>query len=472
MGHRKPSEFDYDLLVIGGGSAGVRAARIAATHGAHVALAEEYRIGGTCVIRGCVPKKLFVYASRYAEEFEDSVGFGWMPGKATFDWPTLVRNKDREIDRLNAAYMRTLENAGVTMIHSRAELEHPHRVRLPGENRTITAGTILVATGSTPYLETGIPGIEHVVTSNDMFHLTELPQRLVIYGGGFIAMEFAAIMHGLGVDTTVIYRGPQILRGFDVECAAFVHSEMEKRGIKIICNDTITEVDRTAKGLTVHTREGKAIRADKVMFAIGRKPHTEGLGLETAGVKLDASGAVVVDEYSQSSCPNIYAVGDVTNRVNLTPVAIREGHAFADTVFGNKRTPADHTYVPKAVFTQPELGTVGLTEAEAKANYAALDIYRARFRPMKHTMSGRDAPMFMKLIVDAESDRVLGCHIVGVDAAEMAQLVAIAIRLKATKADFDSTMALHPTAAEELVTMRTPSEQYRAKAAKKVVAAE
>jgi glutathione reductase (NADPH) len=459
---RKPHGFDYDLMVIGGGSGGVRAARIAAGYGARVALAEEYRVGGTCVIRGCVPKKLMVYASRFGEEFEDSVGFGWTPGKASFDFNELIRRKDKEIDRLNAAYARTLDNAGVTVIHSRAELEQAHRVRLPAENRTVTAQTILVATGSIPHLDAAMPGIEHVITSNEMFHLEKLPKRLVIYGAGFIAVEFAAIMHGFGSEVTLVYRGAQILRGFDVECAAFVHEYMEKRGIEIICADTIRAVEKSGRTLVARTAAGRALKADQVMFAIGRKPHTEGLGLESAGVKLDANGAVVVDRFSRSSCRNIYAVGDVTNRLNLTPAAIREGHAFADTVFGGRKVPIEHAYVPKAVFSQPELGTVGLSEEEAKHQYKALDIYRARFRPMRHTMTGRDAPMLMKLIVDANTDRVLGCHIVGVDAAEMAQLVAIAIRMKAKKADFDATMALHPTAAEELVTLRTPSEQYRA----------
>jgi glutathione reductase (NADPH) len=455
-----PAAHDFDLFVIGGGSGGVRAARIAAGYGARVAVAEEYRIGGTCVIRGCIPKKLLVYASRFPDDFEDSVGFGWKPGKARFDWKRLIASKDAEIDRLNAAYTRTLENAGVTIIRSRAEIEHPHRIRLTAEDRVVTADTILIAAGAVPYIDPDLEGAEHVITSNEMFHLRRQPKKLVIAGGGFVAVEFACIMRGLGTEVTMICRG-EILRGFDDETRGMLHASLEKRGIEVICNDTIRRVEKVRGGVVGHSRSGRTLSADQILQATGRRPHTTGLGVETAGVKCDANGAVVVDRYSRTNVKNIYAIGDVTNRLQLTPVAIREGHAFADTVFGGKKTAVDHAGVPRAVFGTPELGTVGLTEEEAKDRHAAVDIYRAVFRPLKSTLSGRDEKMMMKLIVDAETDRVLGCHILGLDAGEMVQLVAIAMRLKAKKADFDATMALHPSAAEELVTMRTPSERWR-----------
>jgi glutathione reductase (NADPH) len=451
---------DFDLFVIGGGSGGVRAARVAAGYGARVALAEEYRIGGTCVIRGCIPKKLLVYASRFPDEFEDAVGFGWTPGKAKFDWQRLIARKDAEIDRLNAAYTRTLENAGVTIVRSRAEIEHPHRIRLTGEDRVVTAETILIAAGAVPHIDPDLAGAEHVITSNEMFHLEKQPRKLVISGGGFVAVEFASIMRGLGTEVTMICRG-EILRGFDNEMRKALHRALEARGIEIVCNDTIARVEKVRGGVVGHSRGGRTLAADRILHAIGRRPHTTGLGLENAGVKCDANGAVIVDRFSRTNVRNIYAIGDVTNRLQLTPVAIREGHAFADTVFGGKRTAVDHENVPRAVFGTPELGTVGLTEEQAKERYAAVDVYRSVFRPLKSTLSGRDEKMLMKLLVDADTDRVLGCHILGLDAAEMVQLVAIAMRLKAKKADFDATMALHPSAAEELVTMRTPSERWR-----------
>jgi glutathione reductase (NADPH) len=451
---------DYDLFVIGGGSGGVRAARIAAGYGAKVAIAEEYRIGGTCVIRGCIPKKLLVYASRFSDDFEDSIGFGWTPGKAKFDWKKLIANKDKEIERLSGVYTRNLEKSGVEIFRTRAEIEHRHRIHLAAENRVVTAGTILVASGSVPHVDPELEGAEHAITSNEMFHLPDLPKRLVIAGGGFVAVEFAGIMHGLGTKVTMICRG-EILRGFDNEARTMVHEAMEKRGIEVICVDTIAKLEKVRGVITVRTRKGKVMKADQVLIATGRKPHTEGLGLESAGVALDENGAVVVDRYSRSNVKNIYAIGDVTNRLQLTPIAIREGHAFADTVFGKRRTAVDHVGVPRAVFGHPELGTVGLTEEQAKEEYASVDIYRSAFRPLKHTLSGRDEKTLMKLLVDADTDRVLGCHIVGDAAAEMVQLVAIALKMTAKKADFDETVALHPTAAEELVTMRTPSEKWR-----------
>lgn len=455
------TQFDYDLFVIGAGSGGVRAARIAAGYGAKVAVAEEYRVGGTCVIRGCVPKKLFVYASKFAEEFEDSAGFGWTPGEASFDWPTLIANKDREIDRLNGIYIQNLERAGVEIVMDRAVVTGGNGIRLAGSGRDITAKYILVATGATPYLDSTVPGIEHVISSNEAFHLEELPERVAVAGGGYIAVEFAGIFAGLGVKTTLLYRGEEILRGFDMDLRTLLHEEMAKKGIDVIVGDRFNAIEKTDNGLVGRTDAGRMIEADQIMYAIGRIPLTEGLGLETAGVELDEEGAVVVDARSQSSVPSIYAVGDVTNRVNLTPVAIREGHAFADTVFGGKPVTVDHSDIATAVFSQPEIGTVGLTQEEAVERYGDIDIYRARFRAMKHTLSGRDEKMLMKIIVDASSDRVAGVHVMGPDAGEMAQVLGIAIKMGATKADFDATMAVHPTAAEELVTMREPTERIR-----------
>ncbi len=446
--------FDCDLFVIGAGSGGVRAARIAARHGAKVVIAEEYRVGGTCVIRGCVPKKLLVYASQYAEAFEDAVGFGWTTQEVAFDWPTLIAAKDREIARLEAAYVKNLESAGCEIIRERASLKDRHTVQLAG-GRTIRARIILVATGATPNLDPALPGVEHAITSNEAFHLPQLPERVVVAGGGYIAVEFAGIFNGLGVDTTLVYRGDQILRGFDDDVRAGLAAEMKKKGITLVLGQVFTRIERAADGtLRAGLTGGDTLETDAVMFAIGRKPNTAHLGLEHAGVDFTAEGAIKVDAYSRTSVENIYAVGDVTNRVNLTPVAIREGHAFADTLFGGKPTAVDHATIPSAVFSQPEIGTVGLTEAQARARFPEIDIYKTNFRPMRHSLSGRDERMLMKLVVDAASDRVLGCHIMGPDAAEMVQLLAIAVKMGARKADFDATMALHPSAAEELVTMR------------------
>jgi glutathione reductase (NADPH) len=447
------SGFDYDLFVIGAGSGGVRAGRIAARHGARVAVAEEYRVGGTCVIRGCVPKKLFVYASKFAEEFEDAVGFGWNSEKVAFDWPTLIANKDREIDRLNKAYIRNLEAAGAELIQERAVLDDPHAVVL-ASGRRITARHILVATGASPFVPRHLPGHELAITSNEAFHLERLPSRIVIVGGGYIAVEFAGIFSGLGVETVLVCRGEQILRGFDADIRNHLASEMKKKGIEIRTRTDVARIERSGEGVRVSMNDGSAFGAGQIMFATGRIPNVLGLGLDRLGVEMTAHMAVKVDAYSQSSVPSIYAVGDVTNRVNLTPVAIREGHAFADTVFGGKDVKVDHSLVPTAVFSQPEVGTVGLTEEQARQGFRAVDIYKTSFRPMKHTLSGRDERMLMKLVVDAETDRVLGCHICGPDAGEMAQLLGIAVRMGATKSDFDATMAVHPTAAEELVTLR------------------
>ena len=454
------AEFDTDLFVIGGGSGGVRAARIAANHGARVMVAEEYRVGGTCVIRGCVPKKLLVYASHFHQEFEDAAGFGWTVTPPTFDWPTLIANKDREIARLEAAYTTNVEKSGARVLKARAVLEDARTLKL-STGETVRAKYVLIATGGAPNHGAKIPGIEHVISSNEAFHLKKLPRRILIQGGGYIALEFACIFAGFGSDVTVVYRGDNILRGFDEDVRTHVRSEMEKEGITILTGCTVTGVDKHGDSFTSHLSSGSGIASDQVMFAIGRHPNIIGLGLDKAGVAIDAkNGGIAVDAFSKTSADNIYAVGDVTNRVNLTPVAIREGHAFADTVFGKRQVRVDHADIPTAVFCQPEVGTVGLTEDQARAQFALVDIYKATFRPMKATLSGRDTRMLMKLVVDGTSDRVLGCHIVGDGAAEMVQLLGIAVKMKATKADFDATMALHPTATEELVTMRTPSARH------------
>jgi glutathione reductase (NADPH) len=455
---------EVDLFVIGAGSGGVRAARIAAGYGARVMIAEEYRVGGTCVIRGCVPKKLLVYASRFANEFEDAAGFGWTLPQPSFDWPTLIANKDKEIARLEAAYTANLDKSGVKIVKSRAVLEDAHTVRL-GTGERVKAAQVLIATGGAPGLGPAIPGIGYVITSNEAFHLRSLPRGILIQGGGYVAVEFAGIFAGLGSNVTLVYRGDNILRGFDDDVRAHLRGELEKHGITVITGRTVAAVEQSGDAHMARLSDGRAIDVDQVMFATGRAPNTKGLGLETAGVKLTGNGAVAVDEFSRSSVPHIYAVGDVTDRINLTPVAIREGHAFADTVFGARPTAVDHHDVPTAVFSEPEVGVVGLTESVAREKFARIDIYKTTFRPLKATLSGRDTRVLMKLVVDASSDRVLGCHIVGESAAEMIQSLAIPVKMRATKADFDATMALHPTAAEELVTMRTPVTRYGQQAA-------
>jgi glutathione reductase (NADPH) len=428
-------------------------------------IAEEYRVGGTCVIRGCVPKKLLVYASRFADEFEDAAGYGWTVPKPSFDWPTLIANKDREIARLEMAYVGALERAGVTIVRSRAILEDRHTVFLAATGQRIRARHILIATGAAPHMGPPIPGIEHVISSNQAFHLEALPSRVLVQGGGYIALEFAAIFNGLGAQVTLVYRGENILRGFDDELRAHLRSEMERRGIRIVTGQTVTGVTQARGAFRAELSNGEDVAVDKVMFATGRLPNVDGFGLEAAGVRLAANGGIAVDPYSKTSVPHIYAVGDVTNRINLTPVAIREGHAFADTVFGNKPTRVDHADVPTAVFSEPEVGTVGLTQAEACASLAKVDIYKTMFRPMKATLAGRETRVFMKLVVDGTSDRVVGCHIVGADAGEMVQLLGIAVKMKATKADFDAVMAVHPTAGEELVTLREKAASYERQAA-------
>ena len=447
-------DFDYDLFVIGGGSGGVRAARVAAQHGARVCLAEEYRIGGTCVIRGCVPKKLLVYASRFAEEFEDAVGYGWKSERVSFDWPTLIANKDLEIERLSKAYVRTLESAGVEIIRQRAVLENANVVRL-ADGHKISAGTILLAIGARPLVPQHLPGRDLVITSNEAFHLERLPRRIAIVGGGYIAVEFAGIFSGLGVETILIYRGEQILRGFDFDLRSGIAAEMKKKGIEILTHADVERVEKSGDGVRLTLTDGRIVGAGAVMYAAGRIPNTLDMDLDKIGVQLTPHAAVKVDTYSRSSIPSIYAIGDVTNRRNLTPIAIREGHAFADTLYGNTKTAVDYDNVPSAVFSQPELGSVGLTEEDARSRYDKIEVFKTNFRPMKHTLSGRDERALMKLVVDGLTRKVLGAHIMGEGAAEMTQLLAVLLRMGATKEDFDSTVALHPTAAEELVTLKS-----------------
>jgi glutathione reductase (NADPH) len=382
-----------------------------------------------------------------------------------FDWARLIANKDREIARLELAYTTNLERAKVAIVKSRAVLEDAHTVRLLATGEKIRARHVLIATGGAPWQGPEIPGIEHVISSNEAFHLDELPRRILIQGGGYIAVEFAGIFNGLGSEVTLVYRGEDILRGFDDDLRAHLHAEMERRGIRIICGKTVRAVQRTQDTFAATLSDDRVIEVDKVMFAIGRWPNVTGLGLDAAGVRFTENRGIAVDPLSQTSVPSIHAVGDVTNRVNLTPVAIREGHAFADTVFGNKPTAVDHANVPTAVFSEPEVGVIGLTEAQACAQLAKVDIYKTSFRPMKMSLAGRDTRAFFKLVVDGETDRVVGCHIVGPDAGEMIQLVGIAVKMKATKADFDATMAVHPTAAEELVTLREKAVSYQREAA-------
>ncbi|MFB9952611.1 glutathione-disulfide reductase [Rhizobium puerariae] len=454
--------YDYDLFVIGGGSGGVRAGRVAASLGKRVAIAEEYRFGGTCVIRGCVPKKLFVYASQYAEHFEDAAGYGWDVGESTFDWKKLIAAKDKEIARLEGLYRRGLENNGAEILETRAELVDAHTVRLTKTGKTVTAEKIVIATGGWPNPHAALPGHEFCISSNEAFDLPELPRSILIAGGGYIAVEFANIFHGLGVDTTLIYRGKEILSRFDHDLRQGLHRAMVEKGIRIVLTDVIEEVTRAAAGgLVAKTLNGETIAVDTVMLALGRDPNTRGLGLEAAGVAVNERGAIVVDEYSRTSVPNIYALGDVTDRVQLTPVAIHEAMCFIETEYRNNPTAPDHQLIPTAVFSQPEIGTVGLSEEEAARRYPELEIYRAEFRPMKATLSGRAEKMIMKLVVDAASRKVVGAHVLGHDAGEMAQLLGISLKAGVTKDDFDRTMAVHPTAAEELVTMYNPSYRVR-----------
>lgn len=452
------AQFDYDLFVIGGGSGGVRSARVAASLGKKVAIAEEYRFGGTCVIRGCVPKKLFVYASQFPEHFEDAAGFGWTVGESRFDWKALVAAKDREITRLEGLYRKGLDNAGAEIIESRAELAGPHSVRILSTGRVVTAERIVIAVGGSANKHPALPGHEHCITSNEAFHLEDLPRSILIAGGGYIAVEFANIFHGLGVETTLIYRGKEILSRFDHDMRRGLHEAMEAKGIRILCEDLIQEVSLTGSGERhVKTKAHGELTVGAVMLALGRDPNTAGLGLEAAGVATDEKGSIIVDDYSRTNVPGIFAIGDVTDRVQLTPVAIHEAMCFIETEYRGNPTKPDLDLIATAVFSQPEIGTVGLSEEAAAKKFEALEVYRAQFRPMKATLSGRQEKTIMKLIVDAATRKVVGAHILGHEAGEMAQLLGITLKAGCTKEDFDRTMAVHPTAAEELVTMYSPS---------------
>jgi glutathione reductase (NADPH) len=451
------AEYDYDLFVIGAGSGGVRAARLAALSGARVAVAEEYRVGGTCVIRGCVPKKLMVYASGFDRDFEIARGFGWDVKDPTFDWKRFLATKDQEIARLSGVYTANLMNAGADLLHGRATFTGPHtlEVKLGEETRTVTAEKVLIAAGDRPSLPAEVAGIEHVITSEEAFHLEALPKRMVIVGGGYIAVEFACIFHGLGVDVTLVYRGPNLLRGFDEDVRAHLADELRNRGLRVVLACQHERIEKRPDGVLVsHVTDNLKIESEVVMFATGRSPHTKELGLDKAGVKLGDNGAVAVDEYSRTNVPHIWAVGDVTDRLPLTPVAIREGHAFAETEFYGRPTKFDHADVPTAVFSQPPVGVVGLSEAQARHVYHEIDVYMTRFRPMRSAFAGGDERMLMKLVVVRATDVVVGCHIVGADGPEMIQMAAIAVKAGLTKAQWDETCALHPTAAEELVTLR------------------
>ncbi len=445
------SRYDFDLFTIGAGSGGVRASRVCATYGAKVAVAEERYFGGTCVNVGCIPKKLFSYAAHYREDFHDAAGFGWTVPEPTFHWPTLVANKDKEIARLNGIYERILANAGVTILKNRATIVDPHQVECGG--KTYSAKHILVATGSWPTVP-GIPGKEFAITSNEAFFLPELPKSAIVVGGGYIAVEFASIFNGLGVKTTLVYRGKRLLRGFDAELGVKLAEEMTKKGVTIRFESDLASLAKSADGITATFKDASVMETGVVMYATGRKPNTRNLGLEAAGVNLATDGAIQVNKHLQSSVPSIHAIGDVTNRINLTPVATAEGMALAKTLFRNEPTEMDYDNIPTAIFSIPNLATVGLSEEAAKERGHGVDIYKTGFRALKHTLSGSEEKTFMKLVVDASTQKVLGAHMMGADAGEIIQGIAIAIKCGATKAQFDSTIGIHPTAAEEFVTLR------------------
>jgi glutathione reductase (NADPH) len=455
------TQYDYDLFVIGGGSGGVRASRMAALAGARVALAEEWRMGGTCVIRGCIPKKLLVYASQFKESIMDSAGYGWSFGDCSFDWPTLIANKDKEIARLEGIYTANVEKAGVMIFHDRAVFEDPHTLLLVNSGRRVTAEKILIATGNRPTRDMGtdhaIGGGDLCITSDEAFHLKALPSRIVIAGGGYIAVEFAHIFHGLGSEVTLVCRRDMPLFGFDEDMREALFHSMQERGIKVLPRSQFTMVEKRRLCLHAETSKGAVIDCEQIMLAIGRKPNTGSLNLEKAGAETGKRGEVRVDDYSRTSAEHVYAVGDVTDRIQLTPVAIHEAMCFVETAFKSNPTRPDHVHVPSAVFSTPELAGVGLTESKALAKGHSIDVYKSIFRPLLHTLGGRSVRTHMKLIVDSATDRVLGCHIFGDHASEIIQIVAVALKMGATKADFDATIALHPTAAEELVTMRTKS---------------
>ncbi len=446
------ARYDFDLFTIGAGSAGVRACRVAAGYGARVAVAEERHLGGTCVNVGCIPKKLLVYAAQFRDAFEDAAGFGWMVGPRSLQWPQLLANKNREIARLIEVYRSLLEQAGVQCIEGHARIVDAHTVIV--KEQTFTARSILIATGGWPE-QPHVPGVELAITSNDAFFLQRAPERILIVGGGYVAAEFAGIFHGVGAAVTQLYRGPLFLRGFDDDVRHALADEMRRKGIDLRFERDVVQIERHGNGVRAALTDGTFVNVDHVMFATGRRPNTAGLGLETAGVQLDAAGAVMVDAYSCSSVRSIYAVGDVTNRLKLTPMAIAEGQAVAETLFNNNPTAPDHSSVPTAIFSQPPVAAVGLTEAGARERYAQVDVYRSTVRPLKHTLSGRDARTMLKLIVERATDRVVGCHMVGADAPEIIQGFAVALKCGATKAQFDATIGIHPTAAEELLTMRS-----------------
>lgn len=446
-------EFDYDLFVIGGGSGGVRAARVSAQAGARVGLAEDHRMGGTCVIRGCVPKKLMVYASSFSELFEDAKGYGWSVGETSWDWSKFMTAKDAEIERLEGIYRKNLGNAGVEIHDARAKIADPHTVELSDGSKH-KAKHILVATGGWPFIP-DIPGKEHVITSNEIFELKTQPRRVLVVGGGYIASEFACILNGMGSKVTQYYRSEQILRGFDNDVRNHVADEMCKKGVDIQVKTDVASIEKSGDELIVTRKDGGTIAIDQVLYATGRVPNSSDLGLDAAGVEMGKGGAIAVDEWSQTNVPSIYAVGDVTNRVALTPVAIREGAAFAETVFKANRTKADHELIPTAVFTQPEIGTVGLSEEDARKDHD-VEIYKTSFRAMFHILADREEKVLMKLVVDKDTRIVLGVHIVGHGSGELIQAVGIAVKMGATKEQFDQTVAVHPTAAEELVTMKEP----------------
>ncbi len=445
------AKYDYDLFTIGAGSGGVRASRVSASYGAKVAIAEERYLGGTCVNVGCIPKKLLVYAAHFSEDFEDAAGFGWTVGERRPDWSKLIKNKNAEIERLNNVYRRILEEAGVKIFDGHAEILDPHTVVV--DQKRYTARTILVATGGWPTVPK-VQGSEHAITSNEAFFLQTLPRSVIIVGGGYIGVEFAGIFHGLGVRVTQLYRGPLFLRGFDNDVRKTLAKEMKKKEIDLRFNTQVEKIEKITDGIRTTLKGGNLLEADLIMFATGRMPKTNRLGLQKAGVELNSKGAVLVDDYSRSTVPSIYAIGDCTDRLQLTPVAIAEGQAVAETLFNNNPMKPNYANVPSAVFSLPNIGTVGLTEKQARERYPKIDIYKTTFRPLKHTLTGRDELTMMKLIVDRATDRVIGCHMVGAEAGEIIQGLAVAITCGATKAQFDTTIGIHPTAAEEFVTMR------------------
>jgi glutathione reductase (NADPH) len=444
------TQYDYDLFVIGAGSGGVRAARLASGLGVRVAIAEERYLGGTCVNVGCVPKKLLVYASRFQGEFAAAAGYGWTVGKSTFNWSSLIANKNQEIERLHAVYNKLLQKSGTSIITGRAQVLDAHTVAV--DDKGYTAERILVATGGWPFVP-DIPGKQHIVTSNDMFFLEQLPKRIVIVGGGYIAVEFAGILHGLGVETRICHRGHKLLNGFDEDVRDFLAQEMAKNGIKLMFNTDIEAIERSVDAFDIKLNDGSKLSTDLVMYATGRTPNSTGFGLEELGVKLDKEHAIIVNSDYQTNVPSVYALGDVTNRVNLTPVAIAEGIALVNKLYVNQPKPVDYDNIPTAVFSQPTIGMVGLTEAQAREKYPNIDIYNTSFTPMKNTLSGKDEKTLMKMVVVRSTDLVVGMHMVGTDAPEIIQGMAVAIRAGATKATFDNTIGIHPTSAEEFVTL-------------------